>query len=476
MSFGHLPRALRTASFRLAIFYALLFAGSALILGSIVYWTVQTSLKRQMDERINAEIELLRQEFRSEGLQELIREIGERAAYFPVLDYLVVDDKGNRLAGNLPYMPSASGWTDIETEPRAPNPDAERSFHVRSVYLADGIRLAVADDLEPLEAIERAFLEALGIALLAFLVLSLTGGFVLSMGFLRQVDDITHTAEAIIRGELTSRIPLRETNDNFDRLSRTLNRMLDRIQDLMESLRQVSNDIAHALRTPLGRLRHKLETARLQIRSSPQGLAAVDAAIEETDTILDTFSALLRIAQIEAGTRKAGLKPLDLSALFERVIEAYAAAAEEEGKTLKANVETGLSAVGDRELLVEMAANLLDNAIRHTPAGADIELSLVRKGKKLIASIADNGPGIPAEDRERVFRRFYRLERSASIPGTGLGLALVAAVAELHGIELGAEDNAPGLRIRMIFDAFEPDELRTSTGYVMAINPGARPL
>jgi len=157
MSFGHLPRALRTASFRLAIFYALLFAGSALILGSIVYWTVQTSLKRQMDERINAEIELLRQEFRSEGLQELIREIGERAAYFPVLDYLVVDDKGNRLAGNLPYMPSASGWTDIETEPRAPNPDAERSFHVRSVYLADGIRLAVGDDLEPLEAIERAF-------------------------------------------------------------------------------------------------------------------------------------------------------------------------------------------------------------------------------------------------------------------------------------------------------------------------------
>ena len=128
-----------------------------------------------MDERINAEIELLRQEFRSEGLQELIREIGERAAYFPVLDYLVVDDKGNRLAGNLPYMPSASGWTDIETEPRAPNPDAERSFHVRSVYLADGIRLAVGDDLEPLEAIERAFLEALGIALLAFLVLSLTG-------------------------------------------------------------------------------------------------------------------------------------------------------------------------------------------------------------------------------------------------------------------------------------------------------------
>jgi len=276
------------------------------------------------------------------------------------------------------------------------------------LLLADGIRLAVGDDLEPLEAIERAFLEALGIALLAFLVLSLTGGFVLSMGFLRQVDDITHTAEAIIRGELTSRIPLRETNDNFDRLSRTLNRMLDRIQDLMESLSQVSNDIAHALRTPLGRLRHKLETARLQIHSSPQG--------------------------------------------------------------------SGLNAVGDHDLLVEMAANLLDNAVRHTPAGADIELSLVRKGKKLIASIADNGPGIPADDRERVFRRFYRLERSASIPGTGLGLALVAAVAELHGIELGAEDNAPGLRIQMIFDAFEPDELRTSTWYVMAINPGARPL
>jgi signal transduction histidine kinase len=454
MSFARLPRIVRTASFGLAILYAALLAASVVILGAIVYWTVQTSLERQMTSRIDAEIDLFQEEFKSEGLQALIREVRERTAYFPALDYLVLDARGNRLAGNLSRMPKSLGWTDIETEAEAQalTRDVERQFHVRSVMLGDGVRLAVGDDLGPVEQIQEAFLEALGSVLLAFLLLSLTGGLFLSRSFLRQVDAITQTAEAIIDGNLDRRIPLRGTDDNFDRLSSTLNRMLDRIKLLMESLSQVSNDIAHALRTPLGRLRQKLEMARADIEPSPKSEAAIDAAIAEADTILDTFSALLRIAQIEAGTRQAGFRQIDLSTLFETVAEAYSAAAEDQGKELIAEIEPALAGWGDRDLLTEMLANLLDNAIRHTPKGTRIEVSLAHSGSKLVASVADNGPGIPAEELECVFRRFYRLERSITTPGNGLGLSLVAAVAELHGMELRAENNAPGLRMTMTFE------------------------
>lgn len=457
MSFARLPRIVRTASFGLAILYAALFAASVMILGVVVYWTVQASLDRQMASRIDAEIDLLQQEFRSEGLQELVREVRERTAYFPALDYLVLDANGNRLAGNLPKMPKSLGWTDIETETKAQalTPEVERQFRVRSVTLGDGVRLAVGDDLGPVEGIQEAFLEALGSVLVAFLLLSVSGGLLLSRGFLKQVDAITHTAEAIIDGNLDRRIPLRGTDDNFDRLSSTLNRMLDRIKDLMESLNQVSNDIAHALRTPLGRLRQKLEVARVNAKRGPKSETAIDAAIAETDTILDTFSALLRIAQIEAGTRHGGFRHVDLSTLFETVADAYSAAAEDQGKELIAKIEPGLVGWGDRDLLTEMLANLLDNAIRHTPKGTRIEVGLTNYDSKLVASVADNGPGVPADERERVFGRFYRLERSMTTPGSGLGLSLVAAVAELHGIELRVEDNAPGMRVAMTFGAHQ---------------------
>ena len=463
MSFARLPRTMRTASFGLAVAYALLFAGSVLILGGIVYVMVQSSLDRQMTARIDAEIDLLTEELRSEGPQELVREIQERSSYFPALQYLVQDAKGNRLAGRLSAMPSTFGWSDVSDWVAAQG-GASRRFRVRSVSFDDGLRLAVGDDLAPSDEIRQAFLEALGWGVLAFLALSLTGGFLLSIGFLRRVNSIRHTAEAIIGGDLHSRVPLRGTNDNFDRLSETLNRMLDRIQVLMESLGQVSNDIAHALRTPLGRLRQKLEAARTVAEPDPQCKRAIDAAVMETDNILDTFSALLRIAQLEAATRSAGFREIDLSNLFAGVTEAYAAAAEDQGKAITANIAPSIMAWGDKDLLAEMLANLLDNAITHTPAGARIEVSLINGGDRAIATVADNGLGVPEAERCRIFRRFYRLERSIRTPGNGLGLSLVAAVAELHRVELSADDNLPGLRITMIFDAHRVDHVAQEEG------------
>ena len=449
MSFA-LPRIVRTASFGLAIVYAMLFATSGLIVGILVYCTVQTSLERQMATRIDAEVDLLQQEFRSEGLQELVDEVRERTNYFHALEYLVLDANSHRLVGNLPAIPNDVGWSDVSI-PADARVNGGRKFRVQSVVLADGVRLAVGDELEPIEDIRSAFLEALGWALFAFFLLGVSGGLFVSRQFLLRVDAFTRTAEAVIGGELGSRVPLRGTHDNFDRLAHTLNRMLDRIQELMETLNQVSNDIAHALRTPLSRLRQKLERARSSAEANSENKRAIDAATAETETILDTFSALLRIAQIEAGTRTAGFGQIDLSEVFQTVTDAYVTAAEDQGKAIIARIAPLIRSWGDKELLTEMLANLLDNAITHTPPGAQIEVSLVNGGSQAVGSIADDGPGIPVADRGRIFRRFFRLERSMRTPGNGLGLSMVAAVADLHSVRLSVDDNRPGLRMTMSF-------------------------
>ena len=449
MSFALLPRIVRTAGFGLAIVYALLFATSGLIVGIVVYWTVEASLEHQMAARIDAEVELLQQEYRSEGLQELVDEVRERTTYFHALEYLVLDAHSRRLVGNLPDILGV-GWSDVSIPPDV-QVNGGREFRVRSVVLADGVRLAVGDELGPIEDIQSAFLEALGWAVLAFLMLSVSGGLLISRQFLQRVDAFTCTAEAVIGGELGSRVPLRGTHDNFDRLAHTLNRMLDRMQELMETLCQVSNDIAHALRTPLSRLRQKLERARASAEPNSASERAIDAAAAETETILDTFSALLRIAQIEAGTRTAGFRQIDLSEVFQTVTEAYATAAEDQGKAIIARITPSIRSWGDKDLLTEMLANLLDNAITHTPTGAQIEVSLVNGGSLAVGSVADDGPGIPLADRGRIFRRFYRLERSMRTPGSGLGLSMVAAVADLHSVRLSVDDNRPGLRMTMSF-------------------------
>jgi signal transduction histidine kinase len=278
----------------------------------------------------------------------------------------------------------------------------------------------------------------------------LVGGWLVSSRFLSRIDEITKAADGIIGGDMGRRIPIRGTNDDFDRLAATLNRMLDRIAGLLENLRQVSNDIAHDLKTPLTHLRNRLVAAK---SNSHDKEAAIDAAIGDTEEILETFSALLRIAQIESGTRRSGFREVDLSWLFETVAEDFRPVAEEEGKSLVPVIQPGLTTTGDKDLLVQMLANLLENAIRHTPAGTQIELSLARMASGFVASVADNGPGVPADERERIFRRFYRLEKSRTTQGSGLGLSLVAAIADLHGIAVAAWDNAPGLSVSMTLKA-----------------------
>jgi signal transduction histidine kinase len=448
---------MRTASFRLAALYALLFTASVLILGLVSLWTIRSALDRQMTDRIEAEVATLQATYQGSGLDALVAAARTRGVGPVALDYAVEQPHGKRLAGVLPKLPARSGWMTVAGGPRREDSVVEPAEHLRAlvVDLPHDIRLAVGDDLSRIDDVQETVLTAFG--WVAFLVagLGIGGGVLLSLGFLRRVDAITRTAEAIIAGDLTRRIALRGSGDDLDRLAVTLNHMLDRIGALMESLRQVSNDIAHDLRTPLSRLCQGLNAARLTAGAAHDYEQAMDRAIAEAEGILETFGALLRIAQIEAGSRRAGFRAIDFAEVVTTVIEALEPVAEDQHHTLRAELpETHPERdMGDRELLIQMLVNLTENALRHTPRGCSVVVSLVRIDGAAELTVSDDGPGVPEDERTRILDRFYRGDGSRSTPGSGLGLSLVAAVAELHQARLLLEDARPGLRVRVRFPA-----------------------
>ncbi len=455
------PRLLRTASFRLAAAYVVLFAASTLVLGGVVFWIASDALNQQLRARILAESAALQGEYRIGGLDRLVAAVrlGGRGA--AALDDRVQAADGRRLAGTLPRVAPRPGWVDLEAGDARADGEADQTGevpeHVRALVtqLPGGVWLAVGDDLGRIEEVQATILGAFAWALGLGVLLGGAGGVLLSRSFLRRVDTIGRTAQAIIAGDLTQRIPLRGTGDDLDRLAATLNRMLDRIAALMDSLRQVSADVAHDLRTPLARLVQTLDTARRHAATPEAFRAALDTAAEETEAILETFAALLRIAQVEGGSRRAGFRAVDLSALAASVGEAFAPSIEAAGHRFVAAITPGVSVRGDGDLLANLLANLLDNALRHTPAGSTIRLGLAIEGGaeagRAALSVADDGPGVPAAERARIFDRFYRAEHSRTTPGSGLGLAMVAAIAELHEAALTAEDAGPGLRVRLVF-------------------------
>jgi signal transduction histidine kinase len=316
--------------------------------------------------------------------------------------------------------------------------------------------LAVGGDLQQIDNLEKAIATALLWTIGLAAMLGIVGGVLLSRAFLRRVDAISRTAEAIIGGDLTRRVPTHGTGDDLDRLAGTLNHMLDRIGILMESLRQVSSDVAHDLRTPLTRLYQRLEDARAHARSMADYQSAIAAAIGEAQRLLDIFSALLRIAQVEGSSSRAGLSDVDLAAVAETVADAYRPDAEEAGHALTATISQGVVVSGDKELLTQALANLVENGLRHTPPGTRIDVRLegsCEAGARL--SVEDDGPGVAEADLARLTDRFYRGESSRTTPGNGLGLSLVSAVADLHGATLDLNAMKPGLRVTLSFQAAE---------------------
>jgi signal transduction histidine kinase len=449
----------RTSSFRLTLLYAGLFGASVLVLFGLIYWTTEVYLGRQLDDVVETDLATLEDVFREGGSPALVETIGDRlklpsnrAAY-----YLLLSSDGRAAAGNLPVLSPETSWRDLTTDVAEGRKSKKHRLRGKGTVLADGSYLFAGQDTLQLDELRELIARAFGWATGVTLALALAGGAVMSASLLRRVEAINEITEHIVAGDLARRLPTRGTDDEFDRLAVNLNTMLERMERLMEGLRQVSNDIAHDLRTPLTRLRQNLEAARRHAHDIGGLEAAMDRAIAETDGILGTFGALLRIAQIEAGTRRAGFAEVNLSSVVATVIEVYGPAAEEKNQELTADVGENVTIVGDQELLTQMIANLVENAIRHSPIGARIDVGLTTEASTVRFVVADDGPGIPVEAHEKVFQRLFRLETSRTTPGSGLGLSLVAAVVDLHDMTVRLFDNDPGLRVvvEMPHDALE---------------------
>jgi len=443
-----LARILRSATFRLTLIYAGLFVVSACVLFATVFVIATAAMQNDMQEVLRTEALQLAEIHRRYGLLGLAEQVTRRMSYRtrgPIY-YLVQAPTQQVVVGNLPGMPPVEGVVDFVHDHDEPN-DARAKLTGFGLTLPDGTFVLVAQDASRLidmqHAIVRAFIWAGALTLL----LAIGGGVLLGGNFVRRIDTIGRTSRAIMEGDLSARIPVRGNNDEIDQLVVGLNAMLDRIQQLLDGLRQVSSDIAHDLRTPLGRLRQKLEDAREHASTTGEYQAATEAALTEADSLLEIFSALLRIAQIEAGAQKSGFTDVDLSELMHSIAEAYEPSAEDSQHKLEVDVAPDVTMTGDRQLLAQLFSNLVENALTHTPDGSTVRLALYPKANGFEAEVADNGPGIPAEEREKVFDRFYRLDRSRTTKGSGLGLALVKAIATLHGMTLKLEDHRPGLAV-----------------------------
>ena len=455
-------RIFKTSSFQLTAIHSLIFAFCFLALLVATYLTTTAALRGQMQTEIRTQLNAMVEEAKAEGIETIVQDITEHIAQATGTTgfFFLSDSVGKKLAGNLENITLIDGWREtgvgeIAASPLGTAVDEDHQIWAQGAHLPDGSFLLVGQDafrlLSAQEVIINTFAWSAG---LAFLLAALAG-LAVSRGFLRRIDDINQTSLAIIDGRLKERIPVRGTSDEIDRLSTNLNLLFDSNQSLLESLKQVSANIAHDLRTPLSRLRQGLEEARAKSNSKQIYETAIDGAILESNQLLATFSALLRIAQIESGSRKSGFKDVDLTSLFERVADAYRAVAEDQGKTLFTRFSPMVRFVGDSELLLQMVANLTENAIRHTPVGTKISLCLESNTTGVRAIISDTGPGIPEDQSKKVFEHFYRLDTARATAGNGLGLALVAAIAKLHDLRLELQDNQPGLKVVVKFPTAE---------------------
>ena len=431
------------------------FGLSVLVLLWFIYTSTAGFMERQTDETINAEIQGLAEQYSQLGLTGLIRVIKSRVAKDKAGSsvYLLTDWKFNPLAGNLPEWPkfrdTGSGWFDATLE------DTEnfepRRVRMRYFLLPGNFHLLVGRDVSLRLKMERLIMDALIWGLGLTVVLGGVGGLLTSRWMLKRIDVINKTSREIMAGDLTRRIPSRGAGDEFDRLAGNLNAMLDQITKLMDGVKQVSNNIAHDLRGPLNRIRAGLELSLAKSRTPEEYRAVLETTVTEIDNLLMTFNALLTIAQAESGARRQDFTDIDLTSLAADVAELYDPLAEEKGLTLTVTLAPGVTVPGNRHLLSQALANLLDNAVKYTPAGGAIALSVTAPATGPELTVADTGPGVPAEHRELVLERFARLESSRNTPGSGLGLSLVAAVAGLHQAALRLTDNAPGLRVTLAF-------------------------
>jgi signal transduction histidine kinase len=457
-----IPRLVLASPFRLFATYVSLFCAAVAAVFIYANAAMLGFLDQEAAASVQADYSFLAARYRDGALPALAGAISEHSEPAGAALYLLTDANGRWIAGNLETVASAlwesQGAAQFSYRKRGSS-QGERQAYGVVARLPGDLHLLVARDIESQETLKRLLRMAFVLGYAAIIAIGATGAVMVSRRVLSRVDAASNAARSIMQGDLNRRIPVTGRNDEFDRLSQNLNAMLDRIQDLMVGLKNVSDNIAHDLKTPLHRLRTRAERA-LQTSRSPDKLAeALGSVIEEADTLIQTFDALLSIARLEAGSRSESFGPLNICALVRDVADLYEPAAEERGLSLRLSCAGDLTMAGEKHLIGQALANLLDNAIKYAaPAGqsaaeaeqaGDVEIGLENKGEAVDIVISDRGPGVPAADRERVLQRFVRLQPDRSVPGSGLGLSLVAAVARLHGGQVFLEDNEPGLRVRL---------------------------
>ena len=455
-----LGKLLRTSTFRFAAVYLMLFALSSGAVLAYVYWNTAVLLERQTDEIIEAEVTGLNEQYRQRGLDGLISIVAERSTQSRDGLYFFSNYFGRRLAGNMDGKPDEvsgkSGWAEFPYTVRTLEGEEKhraRAFHIQ---LRGGFTLIVGRDVEDRLQFANMIRRSLIVALVMIAGLGLAGGLLMSRNFLNRIDTIGETSRSIMAGDLSERMPVSGTGDELDRLSLSLNAMLDQIERLMAGMKEVTDNVAHDLKTPLTRLKARVEDA-LRSQSPEQHRAALEQTLQEADELLKTFASLLSIARTEAGEARTGLEATDVTELIDDLGELYEPLAEEAGGTLEVFATKGLQVMGDRQLLAQAVTNLLDNALKYAVwEGGDgghpdlvVKLRADRQGNEVVIEVSDNGPGIPKEDRARVVERFVRLDKSRSKPGSGLGLSLASGVASLHRGRLELADAGPGLRARI---------------------------
>lgn len=453
-----LGRLLGTTAFRLSLITML--ASAVFASGLLLYvgWNARRLIDEQIGQTLSAQINGLADQYRIGGIRRLASVIERRSRQPGSFLFLLQGPQGETIAGNIGAVPAAVMANTALAETTYQRQDevdgllqtSTRGALVRVFALPGNNRLLVGRDLEERERLNEILSQAIWLLVIAIVVFGGLGAFVVARRAIARMDALTATSQAIMAGDLSGRLPVSGSGDEIDRLAINLNAMLVRIGGLMQGMKEVSDNIAHDLKTPLTRLRNSAEQALRTGSSKEEYRAALERTIEESDGLIRTFNALLLIARTEAGSGAEAFKPVDVSALLEDLADIYEPSAEEAGGKLKATVAPGLVVSGSRELLGQAVANLLDNALKYglppaEDAPAEITLSARSEGGVLLVSVADRGAGIPADQRGRAVERFGRLDESRHKPGSGLGLSLVSAVAQLHKGRLSLGDNAPGL-------------------------------
>ena len=449
----------KSSAFRITLVYVVLFGLSVSIILGFVYWSTIIYTTNQTEASIDAELKVLSSAYERRGYPGLVTLLSDRVRIQRQRPgdssvYLLVDEQFQTLVGNISSWPRiaqdrSDGWLEFKLDYNREGSEGEFTARARTFVIENRYNLLVGQGMRDLANLKELVGRALVWGLALTLILGIIGGFMMRQTLSSRLSAINQTARKIMHGDLRMRIDAKGSGDEFDELAINLNSMLDQIEGGMEGVRRVSDNIAHDLKTPLARLKNRVEELRFKVAGNLEQESSVDQIIHEADGLLATFNALLRIARIEYSEQRKGFRNVDINSIIYDIEELYEPLIEDKGQSLSVQLAESVEIWADRDMLFQAFANLLDNAIKYTPEKGTISIRTRKSSRLWTLEIADNGPGIPEDQHEKVVQRFYRLDQSRTTPGSGLGLALVFAVLKVHSMKLGFSDNKPGLKVEV---------------------------